>query len=108
MREARGIWARWQVYLSSFNFDIVHLPGKTNVVADALSRVVPASQGREDDHDTDDRKYDDDPMADVDDIYTVPHNKDNIYTIPLDKNDVYYVEVSDRRKVLLECISREE
>ena len=108
IREVRGIWARWQVYLSSLDYDIVHLPGKTNVVADALSRVGPVSQGGEDDPYMDNGKYDDDPMADVDDIYTVQANEDNIYTVPLDKNDVYYVEVSHRTKVLSECISREE
>ena len=108
MREATGILARWQVYLSSFDFDIVHLPGKTNVVADALSRVVPSPQGGEDDLETKGRMYDDDPMADIDDIYTVQHNEDDIYTVPLDENDVYYEEVSDRTKVLSECISIEE
>ena len=107
MREARGIRARWQVYLSSFDFDIVHLPGKTNVVADTLSRVVQSSQEGED-QEVDDRMYDDDPMANVDDIYTVQHQEDNIYTVPLDSNDVYSLEVSDRTKVLSECISLEE
>ena len=75
------------MYLCSFDFDIVHLPGKTNVVADTLSRVVQSPQGGED-HEEDDRMYNDDPMADVDDIYTVQHQEDEIYTVPLDSNDV--------------------
>ena len=45
MREARGIWARWQVYISSFNFDIVHHPSKDNIFAYALSRVIPQIRG---------------------------------------------------------------
>ena len=45
MHETRGIWARWQVYISSFNFDIVHQPRKDNIFADALSRVIPQLKG---------------------------------------------------------------
>ena len=29
---------RWAQFLSDYNFDLVHSPGKENVVADALSR----------------------------------------------------------------------
>ena len=39
LKEARGIFARWLVYLSSFDFDIMHRPGKVNTAADALSRT---------------------------------------------------------------------
>jgi len=39
LKEARGIFARWLVYLSSFDFDIMHRPGKVNLAADALSRT---------------------------------------------------------------------
>ena len=45
MCEARRIWARWQIYISSFNFDIVHQPGKDNIFADAFSRVIPQIKG---------------------------------------------------------------
>ena len=89
MREARGIWARWQIYISSFNFDIVHQPGKDNIFADALSRVIPQIKGgKGDDPETDCEKYDNEPLADVDDIYNI--------------------EVSDNIKVLSESISKEE
>ncbi|GKT25050.1 Transposon Ty3-I Gag-Pol polyprotein, partial [Aduncisulcus paluster] len=30
---------RWNSFLADFSFDVVHIPGKDNVVADALSRV---------------------------------------------------------------------
>ena len=40
MRKSRGMFARWAVYLASFDFDIKHRPGKHNLAADALSRMV--------------------------------------------------------------------
>ena len=43
MRESRGMFAHWAVYLSSFDFDIKHLPGKQNTAADALSRYFLAN-----------------------------------------------------------------
>ena len=30
---------RWRMYLQSYDFDIIHIPGRNNVLADALSRV---------------------------------------------------------------------
>src|SRR5207253_11139708 len=38
---------RWRMFLQSYDFDIIHMPGKNNVLADALSRIyeeTPASQ----------------------------------------------------------------
>jgi hypothetical protein len=34
----RGRLVRWQQFLSTFNLQINHIPGKENVIADALSR----------------------------------------------------------------------
>lgn len=34
---------RWRCELSCFDFEIIHRPGKENVAADAMSRVVSAS-----------------------------------------------------------------
>ena len=31
--------ARWLDFIAEFDFDVVHKPGKSNVVADALSRL---------------------------------------------------------------------
>ena len=38
----------WVEYLSRFDFEIVHVPGETNRVADALSRIyLHDDEGRE-------------------------------------------------------------
>ena len=34
------MFAQWAVYLSSFDFDTEHRPGKQNLAADALFRTV--------------------------------------------------------------------
>ena len=39
-KHLQGRMARWVEYLSIFDFDIVYRRGKTNFVADALSRVT--------------------------------------------------------------------
>lgn len=40
MRDPHGRLARWAMKLQQFDFDIVHRPGKSNVVADSLSRGI--------------------------------------------------------------------
>ena len=37
-KKTTGIFARFHNYLSTFNFDVVHRPGRNHVTADALSR----------------------------------------------------------------------
>ena len=32
---------RWKIAIQHFNFDVLHIDGKDNVEADALSRLVP-------------------------------------------------------------------
>ena len=65
MKEFRGIWARWQVYLASFRFKLVHRAGKQQTNADALSRMPGLAA------EADDNTGDIDPLHDVDDIYTL-------------------------------------
>ena len=38
-KERGGKYARWAVFLEDFDYTIEHVAGKSNVVADALSRV---------------------------------------------------------------------
>ena len=74
MKEKRGVWARWNIYLSSFNYEMKHRPGKDNVCADALSRTnIPTE--------TDSESEEKEPLMDVDDIYNMeetPLVKDKI------------------------------
>jgi len=66
MKEYRGIWARWQAYLASFNFQTVHRSGTLQCTADALSRMP----GLEDSADADALEPDE-FLQDIDDIYAV-------------------------------------
>lgn len=43
MKDPHGRLARWAMKLQQFNFEIVHRPGKSNTVPDALSRAVESS-----------------------------------------------------------------
>ena len=66
LKEARGIWARWLVYLSSFEFDIIHRPGKQNLAADALSRTVIISDKEDQEHEDNYLIY-----PEIDDVYVI-------------------------------------
>ena len=68
MKEYRGIYARWNCFLSSFNYTLVHRAGKLNQNADPLSR----REGLPDEHEEHDHtEY----LHDVDDIYAVEESK---------------------------------
>ena len=50
MKDPRGITARWLHLIQTYDFQVVHLPGKQNQAADALSRsnhMNPASAEEE-------------------------------------------------------------
>ena len=66
IKEHRGMFARWSVFLTSFNFDLVHRPGTKQVNADSLSRREDLKPDPElDEVDKNE------PLHDVDDIYVV-------------------------------------
>ena len=63
------MFARWAAYLSSFDFDIEHRPGKQNLAADALTRTVfPNQPGDPDDPDSF-LVY-----PDIEDVYNIENN----------------------------------
>ena len=63
------MFARWAAYLSSFDFDIEHRPGKQNLAADALTRTVfPNQPGDPDDPDSF-LVY-----PDIEDVYNIKNN----------------------------------
>ncbi len=69
MKEYRGIYARWNCYLSSFQFTLEHRSGKKQINADALSRRPGIAE---------DSEQEDDPneyLHDVDDIYAIPSSQ---------------------------------
>ena len=66
MKEVRGMFARWQAFLSSFHFTTVHRSGKQQMNADPLSR----RPGLEDDPEVEPLEPDS-YLHDVDDIYEV-------------------------------------
>ena len=66
MKEYRGIYARWQCFISSFNFDIEHRSGSKQINADALSRRPGVSE------DPGLEQLDPNlPYSDVEDIYVI-------------------------------------
>ena len=73
------MWARWLVYLSSFDFEIIHRPGKQNLAADALSRtIIP---GNEDDNDPMDNYL---PYPELDDVYNMEPEQNSINHLDMD------------------------
>ena len=70
MQESRGMFARWAVYLSSFDFEIKHIPGKTNTAADALSRTLFPSQPGDPDEPNSFLVY-----PDIEDVYSIENSK---------------------------------
>ena len=38
-KHCTGRLSRWALLLSNYNFEIIHIKGKNNTVADALSRI---------------------------------------------------------------------
>ena len=63
MTEYRGIYSRWNSFISSFDFEVEHRPGRLQVNADALSRVRDVPEEVE----LPEYTY----MEDADDIYNV-------------------------------------
>ena len=43
--------ARWHTDLQEYDFQLEYIPGKTNTVADTLSRLANADQGQQDNKD---------------------------------------------------------
>ena len=66
MKEYRGIWARWQAYLASFQFKVMHRSGKLQATADALSRLPGIEEDGEPEP-LEPYPY----LSDLDDIYSV-------------------------------------
>ena len=44
LKEYRGIFARWQLFLSEFDFEVLHRPGVKHINADILSRRTDVSE----------------------------------------------------------------
>ena len=66
MKESRGMFARWAVYLSSFDFEIKHIPGKTNT----LSRTLFPNQPGDPDEPDSFLVY-----PDIEDVYSIENSK---------------------------------
>ena len=71
LKEFRGIWARWQNWFCSFDFDVQHRAGTKQTNADALSRRPGVPDVVEGVLDTDPVQ----PYHDVEDIYHVQEAK---------------------------------
>ena len=90
------MWARWLVYLSSFDFEIIHRPGKQNLAADALSRtIIP---GNEDDIEPMDNYL---PYPELDDVYNMEPEQNSTNHLDIDNSDM-------STKIMCTTISTEE
>lgn len=84
IKEVRGIWARWSVFLSSFQFTLEHRSGSKQVNADAISRMPglipdPDAEAVEPNE----------PLHDVEDIYLVTSLK------PMENEDLAKATAED-------------
>jgi len=70
---------RWRLYLQSFDFNIIHMPGKDNILADALSRI-----------------YEERP-ADSDQVLVDPTEKESIRSTStaMTNTTKHYLELTD-------------
>jgi len=74
MKEARGIYARWQNLIGSFQFSITHRAGTAQKNADALSRCPNLPE----DPATDKLLEIKDDLGDIDDIYTMEQKEETL------------------------------
>jgi len=58
LKEVRGIYARWLNFIQSFDFEVIHRPGKKNINADALSRIEELEEVPPDDEELKDYEED--------------------------------------------------
>lgn len=70
LKEFRGIWARWNNWICSFQFDKVHRAGIKQINADSLSRMPGVPESAE--HDLLDPI---EPFSDIADIYEVQNQQ---------------------------------
>jgi hypothetical protein len=82
MKEFRGIYARWNCFLSSFQFTLEHRAGKKQTNADALSRR-PGIPDDPDENNDDPNEY----LHDIDDIYSVDPDPIAVITLETLKDE---------------------
>ena len=70
MKESRGMFACWAVYLSSFDFNIKHIAWKYNTAADTLSRTLSPKQPKDPHEPNSFLVY-----PDIEDVYSIENSK---------------------------------